>query len=91
MENQPKTSTTLKQKVLMFFEKHLTGGYSVKLKKDLYLNFPKLAPVFTAAILFYFLGETYNVKILTYIGYLLVILSIFGFFFHTIFPIKFKK
>jgi hypothetical protein len=76
----------MKEKILTFLEKYLTGFYSIKLTKDLYLNFPKLAPVFTLAILVYFIGETYTIKSITYVGYLLVALSVFGFFFHNIFP-----
>jgi hypothetical protein len=78
----------MKDKLLNFFAKHFTGFHSVKIKKDLYLNFPKLAPIFTLAFLLYFLGEKFSIKPLNYAGYVLVALSIFGFFFNNIFKNK---
>jgi len=76
----------MKEKFFKFCEKYLTGFYSVKVKKDLYVNFPKLAPIFTLAFILSALGEIKGIDLVEYIGYVLIIISIFGFFYYNIFP-----
>jgi hypothetical protein len=76
----------MKETFFNICEKYLTGFYSIKIKRDLYLNFPKLAPVFTIAFGLSFLGYKYEVPIVEYIGNVLVAVGVFGFFYHNVFP-----
>ena len=76
----------MKERVLKFLETYLTGAYHLKLKDNLYANFPKLAPVFTIAFLVTLIGDINEIKIISYIGYFIIFVGLFGFFFYNIFP-----
>jgi len=79
------------KKILDFCQEYLTGGYSVKVKKDLYVNFPRIAPVFMTAFLLVGLSDYFQIELLSYIGYGLLPIGLFGFFFYNIFPSRNKK
>ena len=80
----------MKNQILNFCDKLFIGSYSIKLKKDLYLNFPKLAPIFTIAFLLTALGEFKNIKSIEYIGITMIVIAIFGFFYPNLFK-RFNK
>lgn len=76
----------MKELFFNFCEKFLAGIYSVKLRNGLYLNFPKIAPIFTLAIILYAIGETKEISIISNVSYNLIFLVFFGFFYYNIFP-----
>jgi hypothetical protein len=75
----------MKNQILNLCDKLFTGSYSIKLKKDLYLNFPRLAPIFTIAFVLTAFGSIKKIDIIENIGIAMVIISIFGFFYPNIF------
>ena len=81
----------MKELFFKFCEKFLAGIYSVKLRGGLYLNFPKIAPIFTLAIILYAIGETKQINNITNISYALIVLGFFGFFYYNIFPSRLPK
>lgn len=81
----------MKEKFFNFCEKYLTGGYSLKIKKDLYLGFPKLAPIFTVAFITATVGNVSGIPIVEYLGVFLVAVGVFGFFYYSIFPSRRPK
>ena len=72
-------------------EKYVVGGLSLKLKKDLYLNIPKLAPYFTTSFLIITFGQKYQNDWLYFGGVSLLLFSIFGFFYYNIFKSRRPK
>ncbi len=75
----------MKEKLLSFLEKCLTGQYNLKIGKK-YLHFPRLAVAFTISFLITFIGDSFRISPITYLGYFLIAMCIFGFFFYRIFP-----
>lgn len=75
----------MKKKFFNFCEKWIVGGLSIKLKKDLYLNMPKVAPYFIAGFTSTAFGEEYLNDYLYFTGILLLVVGIFGFFYFNIF------
>ena len=78
------------EKFLSFCEKYLTGSYEIH-KNQKYFSFPKVAPILTSGILLSGIGDSINLPIMTYCGYPLIIIGLFGFFFYNIFPSRLKK
>lgn len=78
------------KKFLNLVQRHMTGYYSIPIGKK-YLHFPKLAPIFTAAFLVTFLGDSVEIKPITYLGYAMIVLCVFGFLFYRIFPDRAKE
>ena len=76
----------MKEKLLKFLETYLTGTYHLKIKDKLYLNIPRLAPVFTVAFLVRLIGDTQEIPFVIHIGNVLILVGLFGFFFYNIFP-----
>jgi hypothetical protein len=81
----------MKEKFFTFCEKYFTGGYNIKVKKDLYVTFPKIATIFTIAFILVTLGEVKEVDLITYIGYILTGIGFFGFFYYNLFPNRIPK
>ena len=75
----------MKNQILNFCDKLFTGSYSIKLKKDLYLNFPRLAPIFTIAFALTAFGNIKEISIIENIGMAMVAVSVFGFFYPNLF------
>lgn len=80
----------MKDKFFKFCEKYIVGGYSIKLKKNLYLGFPKLAPIFTLSFILGTLGQLNESNPLIYTSYVLMIVGVLGFFYFDIFPSRRK-
>lgn len=66
-------------------EKVLTGGYCIKIKNK-YLEIPKICPIFFLGMIVTSIGEINCDDILVYIGWGILLLSVFGFFYYNIFP-----
>ncbi len=75
----------MKKYFFNFCEKFIVGGLSIKLKKDLYLNLPKVAPYFITGFVSTAFGEEYSNNFLYYIGIFLLSVGIFGFFYYNMF------
>jgi hypothetical protein len=66
-------------------EKLLTGGYLVKIKKK-YIVFPRLAPIFFLGTVISSIGEVIYSDVLIYLGWSILLIFVFGFFYYNIFP-----
>lgn len=66
-------------------EKILTGGYSVKIKNK-YITFPRLAPIFFLGAIISSIGEIICDDLVIYSGWIILLISVFGFFYYNIFP-----
>jgi hypothetical protein len=78
---------------LNFFEKALVGGFSIKVGKK-YVNFPKLGPFMTIAILLTGLfqeGSFKNIPFLFWTGMVMILIGFFSFFYFDIFPSRRPK
>ena len=75
----------MKKHFFNFCEKWIVGGLSIKLKKNLYLNMPKVAPYFMVGFTSVAFGEEYLNDYLYFTGILLLVVGIFGYFYFNIF------
>ncbi len=71
--------------MIKFLSKYFTGNWTIPIGNK-FLLFPKLAPLFTLALITAFIGDLYDVLGISIIGWLLIALSIFCFFINRLFP-----
>lgn len=71
--------------MLRFLKKYFTGHWAIPFGKK-FLQFPKLAPLFTVALLSAFIGDIYYILWISISGWFLVALSFFCFFLNRLFP-----
>jgi hypothetical protein len=81
----------MKEKIFKFCESFIAGVYSVKIGKEKYVAFPKVAPIFTVGIPLYGIGEYKDIDLAMYTGAVLVAIGFFGFFYYNIFPSRIPK
>lgn len=79
--------------LLDLVEKHLVGPLNQKIgKSKYYLHCPKLGPFFTLAFIVAYLGQyKFEITWLMVIGYVMIVISVFAFFFYKIFPSRIPK
>lgn len=75
----------MKENFFKFCEKLLTGSYKTKINK-IYLETPKVLPIFLTAFILATYGELSDVPLVMYIGFTLIGVGIFGFFYYNLFP-----
>lgn len=73
-----------------FCEKFIAGGYETKIGKT-YVGTPKVAPIFLAAFIISTIGQIKELPTVTHIGFTLIGVGIFGFFYYNIFPSRRPK
>ena len=77
-------------KNLTLFEKWLVGAFSVRIGVDKYLNFPKIAPMMTLAMVLmgFCQADGYDIPVLFYLGVCLFLIGCYSFFYFEIHPKK---
>ena len=75
----------MKNKFFIFCEKFIAGGYNFKIGK-LPLGMPKIFPIFVIAITISAYGQLTNSLPITYTGFTLIWVGVFGFFYFNLFP-----
>lgn len=80
----------MKDKFFKFCEKFIAGGYETKIGKT-YVGTPKVAPIFLAAFIISTIGQINENPVITYTGFTLIAVGIFGFFYYNIFPSRRPK
>lgn len=71
-------------------EKILTGGYWIKIKNK-YIGIPKIAPIFFSGMVITIIGEINCDDLFVYLGWGVLLLSVFGFYYYNIFPSRRPK
>lgn len=80
----------MKEKFFKFCEKFIAGGYETKIG-DTYVGTPKIAPIFLVAFITSAYGQLSNLPLVMYIGFTLIGVGIFGFFYYNLFPSRIPK
>jgi hypothetical protein len=80
----------MKNKFFNFCEKFIAGGYETKIG-DTYVGTPKIAPIFLVAFITATIGQLNELPVVTYIGFTLTAVGIFGFFYYNLFPSRRPK
>lgn len=81
----------MKEKLIRLVEKAITGAYSVKLKREVYMGVPKVFPIFALSFIISAIGSTKDNNLITALGLLLTVIGIFGFFYYNLFPGRLPK
>ncbi len=75
----------MKNKFFNFCEKFIAGGYEIKIGST-YVSWPKIAHIFLFAFITATVGQLNEIPVVTYIGFSLIGVAIFGFFYYNLFP-----
>lgn len=81
----------MKEKLIRLVEKVITGAYSVRLKRGVYIGVPKVFIIFALSFIISAIGATKDSNLITAFGLMLTVLGIFGFFYYNLFPGRLPK
>ena len=81
----------MKEKFFNFCEKYLVGPASIKLKENLYINFPKTAYYMVGGVLMFGIGQALTSSLVLGLALIGLLTGFFSFFYYNIFPNRLPK